>query len=77
MKRISEKRNIQEDVWRYMCILFDSDDFCIRECVCVCACASVCVGVRVRVRVFQLFICPKRINRFSSSKAYCLRLAGK
>ena len=40
-------------------------------CVCVRACmrASVCV--------LKLFISPNRINRFSSGKAYSLRLAEK
>ena len=45
------KKNIQKDVvWRYMCILFDSD-FCFRVCVCVCACVRACVHACVCVCV--------------------------
>ena len=56
VKKISEKKNVQKDVvWRYMCILFDSDDFCFRGCVYVCVCVCVCVWVggwvRARARV--------------------------
>ena len=59
--KITEKKNVQKDVvWRYMCILFDSDDFCFRGCLCVCvcerACVRVCACVRACVRA-RVYVC--------------------
>ena len=35
--KFQKRKNVQKDVvWRYMCILFDSDDFCFRGYMYVC-----------------------------------------
>ena len=79
------KKMLYGDISVYYLILmiFVFVDVCVcgvcvwSVCVCVCMCVCLCVCVCVCVCVFQLFISPKRINRFSSGKAYSLRLAGK
>ena len=51
---------------------------CVHACACIWVRVCMCACVRERVCMLKLFISsPKRINRFSSGKAYSLHLAEK
>ena len=69
VKKISEKKMFKKMLYVDICVYYLILMIFVFVDVCMCVCVCVCI--------FQIFISPKRINRFSSGKAYSLRLAGK